>query len=120
MQGLGAGISFAPLGLIYMFNVGGAIYNLEYQIHQDLDFCEENEVLGMPTNPSESGQIRTATVKMTVHGCGRFGAYSSARPRKCLIESSACDFNYDPKSGLLTLVLETPTEGQLWNVTVEV
>lgn len=120
IKGLGAGVSFAPLGLIDMFNAGGAIHNLEYQTRQDSEICEATEVLGMPTNPSESGQVKTATVKMTVHGCGRFGAYSSVRPRKCLIESSACDFNYDLDSGLLTLVLETPIEGQLWNVTVEV
>lgn len=120
IKGLGEGVSFAPLGLIDMFNAGGAIHNLEYQTRQDSEICEATEVLGMPTNPSESGQVKTATVKMTVHGCGRFGAYSSVRPRKCLIESSACDFNYDLDSGLLTLVLETPIEGQLWNVTVEV
>ena len=70
MQGLGEWVSFAPLGIIDMFNVGGSIYNLEYQIHQDSDFCEENEVLGMPTNPSESGQIKTTTVNMEIHGCG--------------------------------------------------
>lgn len=120
IKGLGTGVSFAPLGLIDMFNAGGAIRDLEYQIHQDSEFSEATEILGMPTNPSESGQVKTATVKITVHGCGRFGAYSSVRPRKCLIESSACDFSYDPDSGLLALVLETPIEGQLWNVTVEV
>lgn len=120
IKGLGTGVSFAPLGLIDMFNAGGAIRDLEYQIHQDSEFSEATEILGMPTNPYESGQLKTATVKITVHGCGRFGAYSSVRPRKCLIESSACDFSYDPDSGLLALVLETPIEGQLWNVTVEV
>jgi len=120
IKGLGTGVSFAPLGLIDMFNAGGAIRDLEYQIHQDSEFSEATEILGMPTNPSESGQLKTATVKITVHGCGRFGAYSSVRPWKCLIGSSACDFSYDPDSGLLALVLETPIEGQLWNVTVEV
>lgn len=119
IKGLGTGVSFAPLGLIDMFNAGGAIHNLEYQIHQDSQFSEATEILGMPTNPSESGQVKTATVKLAVHGCGRFGAYSSIRPRKCSIESSTCDFSYDPDSGLLALVLETPVEGQLWNVTVE-
>lgn len=119
IKGLGTGVSFAPLGLIDMFNAGGAIHNLEYQIHQDSQFSEATEILGMPTNPSASGQVKTATVKLAVHGCGRFGAYSSIRPRKCSIESSTCDFSYDPDSGLLALVLETPVEGQLWNVTVE-
>ncbi|GLJ46890.1 hypothetical protein SUGI_0989020 [Cryptomeria japonica] len=56
-------ISFAPLGLIDMFNAGGALRTLEYE-------------------------AESQTAKMKIHGCGRFGAYSSTRPTKCLVESA--------------------------------
>ncbi|KAL8040677.1 hypothetical protein ABFX02_10G113400 [Erythranthe guttata] len=80
---------FAPLGLIDMFNGGGAIQGLKY---------EEGE---------------NGVVYLEVKGCGRFGAYSLTKPRKCTIGSSAVDFEYDSASGLLTLNLEEmPLEHQ--------
>eukprot|EP01018_Ginkgo_biloba_P014618 Gb_25111 [translate_table: standard] len=120
---LAVGISFAPLGLIDMFNAGGAIDTLLYEVNneaKEAEFSEPAEILGIPLYPSESrGQVTAARVKMTVHGCGRFGAYSSIRPRKCLIGSSNTDFSFDPASGLLTFALEKPSEGQSWEVTIE-
>ncbi|KAL9154396.1 hypothetical protein ABFS82_10G110800 [Erythranthe guttata] len=80
---------FAPLGLIDMFNGGGAIQGLKY---------EEGE---------------NGVVYLEVKGCGRFGAYSLTKPKKCTIGSSAVDFEYDSASGLLTLNLEEmPLEHQ--------
>ncbi|KAL7097060.1 hypothetical protein ACP275_10G119100 [Erythranthe tilingii] len=86
---LAPGSSFAPLGLIDMFNGGGAIQGLKY---------EEGE---------------NGVVYLEVKGCGRFGAYSLTKPKKCTIGSSAVDFEYDSGSGLLTLNLEEmPLEHQ--------
>eukprot|EP01018_Ginkgo_biloba_P014621 Gb_25106 [translate_table: standard] len=124
LKNLAAGISFAPLGLIHMFNAGGAINTLEYELHNgaiEADFLEPTALIGMKTYSSKSGsRAPTAIIKMKIHGCGLFGAYSSIRPRRCLVESSTTDFSFDPASGLLTLILEKPNEGQLWNVTIEV
>ncbi|KAK4420175.1 putative galactinol--sucrose galactosyltransferase 6 [Sesamum alatum] len=61
---LAPGFSFAPLGLIDMFNAGGAIEGLKYN------------VTGLK-----------ALVSMEVKGCGRFGAYSSTKPRTCTVGS---------------------------------
>ncbi|KAL2249468.1 UNVERIFIED_CONTAM: putative galactinol--sucrose galactosyltransferase 6 [Sesamum indicum] len=87
---LAPGFSFAPLGLIDMFNAGGAIEGLKYDV-TDLK----------------------ALVSMEVKGCGRFGAYSSTKPRKCTVGSSAVEFEYNPTSGLVTLYFhEMPPEDQ--------
>ncbi|KAK4404155.1 putative galactinol--sucrose galactosyltransferase 6 [Sesamum angolense] len=85
---LALGFNFAPLGLIDMFNAGGAIEGLKY------------DVTGLK-----------ALVSMEVKGCGRFGAYSSTKPRKCTVGSSIVEFEYDSTSGLVTLYLhEMPPE----------
>ncbi|KAK6135489.1 hypothetical protein DH2020_030775 [Rehmannia glutinosa] len=102
---LAPGFSFAPLGLIDMFNSGGAIEGLKY----DLKVVED------------LGSEAVAVVSMAVKGCGRFGSYSSTRPRKCTVGSSAVDFEYDSVSGLVTLNLdEMPNEHQkVHNIEIE-
>lgn len=107
-----------------MFNAGGAINALEYEMQEEsmeAEFSEDPETLGMATIASENGgRLLAARIKMAVRGCGWFGAYSSIKPRKCLVETSPTDFSYDSVSGLLKLILQKPVEGQLWNVTIEV
>ncbi|XP_057834078.1 probable galactinol--sucrose galactosyltransferase 6 isoform X2 [Cryptomeria japonica] len=124
IKNLTGGVSFAPIGLIDMFNSGGAINSLDYKIHyQNMqnEFMETPKVLGIPVKPSEdSGHVPTATIQMAIRGCGRFGGYSSIKPRKCFVDSSPTDFSYDSVSGLVMLILEKPREQQIWNVTIEV
>ncbi|KAL3824516.1 hypothetical protein ACJIZ3_020545 [Penstemon smallii] len=84
------GFGFAPIGLVDMFNAGGAIEGLKYDV-------KENEAVSV--------------VSMEVKGCGRFGVYSSGKPRKCTVESSVVEFEYDSGSGLVTLnLVEMPSE----------
>ncbi|KAF5749600.1 galactinol--sucrose galactosyltransferase 6 isoform X1 [Tripterygium wilfordii] len=91
------GFSFAPLGLINMFNAGGAIDGLEYQL---ID--------------------ATCKVSMEVKGCGKFGAYSSAQPKRCIVDSIEVDFEYDSSSGLVKFNLDSlPEEGKKRAVEVE-
>lgn len=98
IKALAPGFSFAPLGLINMFNAGGAIERLKY------------EVKGESLNLSE--EVMTV-VSMEVKGCGRFGMYSSMKPRKCTAGSSVVDFVYDSSSGLVTMNLgHMPEEGR--------
>ncbi|KAH6806740.1 Raffinose synthase family protein [Perilla frutescens var. frutescens] len=75
------GSTFAPLGLIDMFNAGGAIQALNYE-------------------PA------TALVSLEVKGCGRFGAYSSTRPKECRLGSSVLEVQYESGSGLVTFNLD--------------
>lgn len=85
-------ISFAPLGLLDMYNAGGAILGLKYEV--------------------EAG-AEVALVSMEVKGCGRFGAYSSANPTKCTVGGKVTLFSYDCDSNLVTLILDDlPAQGQ--------
>ncbi|KAK9268321.1 hypothetical protein L1049_000069 [Liquidambar formosana] len=93
---LSNGATFAPIGLIKMFNSGGALAELKYEYE------------------------RSATVGMKVRGCGTFGAYSSARPKRITVDSEEMEFDYEEKSGFVTLALSILEEElYLWNVTVE-
>ncbi|KAL8492825.1 hypothetical protein ACS0TY_024138 [Phlomoides rotata] len=101
---LAPGFCFAPLGLIDMFNSGGAIQGLNY------DLKAENG----------SGEA-VALVYVEVKGCGRFGAYSSTKPKRCTVGSSGVEFKYDSDSGLVILnLVEMPLEDQkVHNVGIE-
>lgn len=93
---LSNGASFAPIGLIKMFNSGGAIKELRYE------------------------STKHATIKPRVRGSGMFGAYSSIRPKRITVDSDAVEFTYDEGCGLVTFILGIPQrELYLWNVTVE-
>lgn len=91
---LAPGFSFAPFGLIKMFNAGGAIDGLTYQVRSGA--AHGDEIIGK--------------VQMEVKGCGQFGAYSSTRPKRCRVGSEEVDFEYDSGSGLVTLSLDQMPE----------
>ncbi|KAK6947145.1 Glycosyl hydrolases 36 [Dillenia turbinata] len=65
-------VAFAPIGLIKMFNSGGAIRELKYE----------------PDG--------TANVIMKTRGSGVFGAYSSGRPRRSMLRKSSLDTKKGP------------------------
>ncbi|XP_061350769.1 probable galactinol--sucrose galactosyltransferase 6 isoform X2 [Gastrolobium bilobum] len=89
---LAPGFSFAPLGLLNMFNGGGAIEGLVYEVKND------------------GGLVGVA--RLEIKGCGVFGAYSSARPTRCLLGTNVVDFKYDNDSGLLSFAIDhLPKEG---------
>ncbi|KAL6661196.1 hypothetical protein ACP70R_000580 [Stipagrostis hirtigluma subsp. patula] len=87
------GASFAPIGLIRMFNSGGAVRNLTYG--EDAD------------------------VMLKVRGSGTFGAYSSERPASVAVDSEAVDFSYDDATGMVTFELRLPKQ-ELYQWTVSV
>lgn len=94
---LSNGAFFAPIGLIKMFNSGGAVKALQYE-------AEGNCV-----------------VSLKVRGCGAFAAYSSIPPKKICVDDEEIDFEYEKASGLVTLTLRTPEkELYLWNVRIEI
>ncbi|RDX89608.1 putative galactinol--sucrose galactosyltransferase 6, partial [Mucuna pruriens] len=84
-----AGYSFAPFGLVNMFNAGGAIEGLVYEV------------------VNSQGLVR-----LEMKGCGKFGAYSSAKPTRCLLGNNQVNFGYDADSGLLTFnIHHLPQDG---------
>lgn len=92
---LRSGALFAPIGLIKMFNSGGAIKWLEYE-------------------------TLSGSVSLKVRGCGVFGAYSSVRPQRVLVDSEHSEFGYEERSGLVTFTLLVPeVELYQWNIVID-
>ncbi|KAK4438452.1 putative galactinol--sucrose galactosyltransferase 2 [Sesamum alatum] len=76
-------LHFAPIGLIDMYNSGGA-----------------TEGLSSAIEPS------ACTITIQARGCGRFGAYSSKKPISCTVDGKNQEFIYRPDGGLLIVKLE--------------
>ncbi|GER33900.1 alkaline alpha-galactosidase seed imbibitionprotein [Striga asiatica] len=90
-------VTFAPIGLIEMFNSGGAVKEVNYE------------------------KQKPGTVGMKIRGCGPFGAYSSIRPKRIIVDAIEVEFEYDEASGFVKLVLQVPeNEMYLWDVIIEV
>lgn len=90
------GVKFAAIGLIKMFNSGGAIKEMNYD-----------------------SKTNTGVV-LKVRGCGLFGAYSSARPKRITVNLQEVEFRYEGGSGLVTISLRVPEqELYLWNISIE-
>ncbi|KAI6682812.1 hypothetical protein NL676_028725 [Syzygium grande] len=79
---------FAPLGLLDMYNSGGAV-----------------EV--MNSSLDSSGR----KIEIRVRGCGRFGAYSNSKQRSCSVDGKEEVFGYNAENGMLTITL--PQESTL-------
>lgn len=93
---LSNGASFAPIGLIKMFNSGGAIKELSYK--------------------SE----KAAAVDLKVRGNGIFGTYSSVRPKNIRVDMDNVEFRYEDGCGMVTFILGTPKDKTyLWNIRIE-
>lgn len=45
-------------------------------------------------------------IKIKGRGCGRFGTYSSAKPRSCTVDMKEVEFIYNTENGLLTVDLQ--------------
>ncbi|KAL2929744.1 putative galactinol--sucrose galactosyltransferase 6 [Bienertia sinuspersici] len=100
---LAPGFSFAPFGLIKMFNAGGAIEGLTYQVRSSAR---------VENGPAHGDEV-VGKVQMEAKGCGLFGAYSSTRPKRCRVESEEVRFEYDSGSGLMTISLhQMPDENK--------
>ncbi|XP_010257201.1 PREDICTED: probable galactinol--sucrose galactosyltransferase 2 [Nelumbo nucifera] len=116
-------ISFAPIGLLDMFNTGGAVEQFDVQMATDDKKPElfDGEVQSEIASCLSESRSPTATIVLRVRGCGRFGAYSSQRPLKCIVENKETEFNYDSNTGLLTFNLPVPDkEMYRWPVGIHV
>ncbi|EEF30440.1 hydrolase, hydrolyzing O-glycosyl compounds, putative [Ricinus communis] len=123
---LAPGFSFAPLGLIAMYNAGGAIEGLKYEVkgvklvELDEGYKGENSTVSDERVENISSEL-VGKICMEVKGCGKFGAYSSTKPRMCIVDSNIAEFEYDSSSGLVTFNLDNlAEEGRLHLVEVEV
>lgn len=122
VQEIASNISFAPIGLLDMFNTTGAVEQFEIRMASEKKpELFDGEVSSELTASLSENRSPTATVSLTVGGCGRFGAYSSQRPLKCRVDNAEADFNYDTASGLVTFALPVPEEEMYrWRVEIQV
>ncbi|WVZ82299.1 hypothetical protein U9M48_029576 [Paspalum notatum var. saurae] len=111
IKDLAPGFSYAPIGLVDMFNSGGAVEGLTYHLLDGANMASGDG--------SISGSEAIGLVCMEVRGCGRFGAYSSVRPRKCMLGSAQLEFSYDPSSGLVVLQLEAMPKERVHKIVIE-
>lgn len=97
MRQLSNGAAFAPIGLIKMFNSGGAIKQVDYE------------------------SSKAGNVGLKVRGSGTFGAYSSVRPKRITLDDvEEHEFDYEESCGLLTLGLPFPErELYQWSIAIE-
>ncbi|WJX33145.1 galactinol--sucrose galactosyltransferase [Trifolium repens] len=79
----GHDVQFAPIGLLDMYNSGGAVEELS---------CTMN--------------VANCIIKIRGKGYGRFGVYSNVRPQGCLVDKKEEEFFYNSEDGLLTINLE--------------
>ncbi|RRT82849.1 hypothetical protein B296_00003985 [Ensete ventricosum] len=123
-QDLAPGIRFAPIGLVDMYNAGAAVEGLTYHALSAASKLESDSGFGGNAVPplASRGPDALAIICMEIKGCGRFGAYSSVRPRRCSLGSVDVEFAYDSSSGFLALHLEAMPKGdkRVHNVVVEV
>ncbi|KAK8620993.1 hypothetical protein V6N13_067441 [Hibiscus sabdariffa] len=94
-------ISFAPIGLLDMFNSSGAVE--QYEVQMTSDEKSQFEVSSELASSLSDNQSPTAMISLKVRGCGRFGAYSSQRPLKCRVDNVETCFDYDSGTGLLSM-----------------
>ncbi|KAJ1403274.1 Glycosyl hydrolases 36 [Sesbania bispinosa] len=80
----GHDVQFAPIGLLDMYNSGGAIEALDSTM-----------------------DVAQCIIKIKSRGCGRFGAYSNVRPKCCIVDMKEEEFSYNPEDGLLTIELDS-------------
>ncbi|KAJ0106087.1 hypothetical protein Patl1_18186 [Pistacia atlantica] len=79
----GQNLLFAPIGLLDMYNTGGAVEAMNYI--RDHPECR---------------------IKIKGKGCGRFGAFSSTKPKCCIVDMKEEEFTYNAQDGLLTVKLD--------------
>ncbi|KAF2925428.1 probable galactinol--sucrose galactosyltransferase 6 [Oryza sativa Japonica Group] len=118
IKDLAPGFRFAPIGLVDMFNSGAAVEGLTYHRLDGVKSLSNGSASTLPELQSLSSQA-IGLVCMEVRGCGKFGAYSSVRPRKCMLGSAQVEFTYDSSSGLVILDLETMPKERVHKIVVE-
>jgi raffinose synthase len=121
LKEIASNISFAPIGLLEMFNSSGAIEQFDIHTASQKPELFDGEISSELTNSLNDNRSPTASISLKVRGCGRFGAYSSQRPLRCSMDNSETGFDYDYDSGLLTLVIPVPQEDMYrWHIEIQV
>lgn len=107
--------SFAPIGLLDMFNSTGAVE--QYEVKKTTGCSDSNN----GSEAADGNRLPVATITLNVRGCGRFGVYCSKQPLKCTVGNIATVFSYEAATGLVTLTIPVPEEEMYgWGVEIQV
>ncbi|WOG83160.1 hypothetical protein DCAR_0102334 [Daucus carota subsp. sativus] len=88
-------VKFAPIGLINMYNSGGAVEVVE----------------------SEGSAGRSSRIKIKGKGAsGCFGAYSNPKPKLCLLNSTEENFEFSTEDHFLKVTI--PSDANSWEITL--
>ncbi|KAL8095405.1 putative galactinol--sucrose galactosyltransferase 2 isoform X2 [Apium graveolens] len=115
-------IYFAAIGLLDMFNSGGAIEEVEVHMSpEEKSELFDGDVLSEVTTYLSESRSPSATIVLEVRGRGRFGAYCSQPPLKCTVENIDTAFIYDTDTGLVSLNIPVPEkELYRWHIEIQV
>ncbi|XP_015879986.2 probable galactinol--sucrose galactosyltransferase 2 [Ziziphus jujuba] len=86
-------IEFAPIGLLNMYNSGGAV--------ESIDFFRGSS---------------NSEIHIKGRGGGSFGAYSRTKPKSCSLNSKDEGFNFKSEENLLTVTI--PENSIYWDITL--
>ncbi|ERN13962.1 hypothetical protein AMTR_s00021p00147600 [Amborella trichopoda] len=78
------GVGFAAIGLVNMYNSGGAVHSVQVR--------------------GKGNGAVVAEVRM--RGRGEMCAYASKKPKKCFIDGKECEFEYEEADGRVSVQLE--------------
>lgn len=115
-------MSFAPIGLLDMFNSGGAVEEVEiHKNRTEESQAFDGEVESELTTSLSSERSATATIGLRVRGSGRFGMYCSQKPLKCVVGDVETHFDYDSNTGLVSFTIPVPSEDMYrWPIHIQV
>jgi raffinose synthase len=102
-------VSFAPIGLVDMFNGGGAVTSFTLApAHAPAQSAAAAAGSGIPSSSSRASSSSpvvaaaaaangspAAVAALQLKGCGRFLAYSSVRPSRVLLNLTPFNFSWD-------------------------
>ncbi|GBG64278.1 hypothetical protein CBR_g41198 [Chara braunii] len=111
------GVFFAPIGLVDMFNSGGAILFMKYSADSEGECSHEGQHQVHATRANDAS-VSSESVTMAVRGCGRFVAYSSETPKACMIDNNSTSYSYSDDDHRLSLELGKPVDGHVWTVKI--
>ncbi|KAL2483121.1 putative galactinol--sucrose galactosyltransferase 2 [Forsythia ovata] len=114
-----ANISFAPIGLLDMFNSSCAVE--EFEVHLTSQEKPEHFNGKVTSELSRENTLPTATIALKVRGCGRLGVYCSQRPIKCMVGNTFTEINYEGTTGLVTMTIPVPQEEMYrWPIEIQI
>lgn len=86
-------IEFAPIGLMNMYNSGGAVESV-----------------------SQSGDSSKSNILIKGRGGGSFGAYSGTKPKSITVNSKDEEFSFREEDNLLTVTI--PSRTGTWSIDI--